>query len=266
MNALPMPSASVAAVVNPANLPVYDGPTGSVEGTVLVRGPESPNVPVDPRGCPAAMDTYGKLFRAGPARPDGLRPLADAVVVVTGYAGAYIPEPEEAQRVTISPSRCGYPLRTIAMTFGQRLEISNDSKLSFAPYLEGTFQPAVMIAPPERNGEPVKLYPPQTGWFGLRDRMQPFVRNDVFVLRNPLHAVSDLAGHFRVDGVPVGKLKVGARLPPVGSEAEVDVEVRPNVVESVEVVLTYTPQDLVKADAGIKRWPVDGGPRLNPND
>src|SRR5438105_6900933 len=34
-NALPYPSASVAGVVNPETLPRYEGPTGSVEGTVL---------------------------------------------------------------------------------------------------------------------------------------------------------------------------------------------------------------------------------------
>src|SRR5271166_6078948 len=65
-NALPIPSASVAAAVNPANLPVYDGPTGIVEGTVAVRGPDAPDVPnLNVHNCPAALDTYGKLFRSG---------------------------------------------------------------------------------------------------------------------------------------------------------------------------------------------------------
>jgi hypothetical protein len=269
-NGLPMPSASVAAVVNPGALPVYDGPTGSVEGTVLVRGPEAPPTPgVNFRACPAAIDVYGKLFRAGLARADGLRPLADAVVVVTGYAGYYLPETSDAQLVKISAS-CAYPLRTIALTFGQRLEVANESKLSFAPYLEGTPEVAVMIAPPEEHGEPVKIYPPQAGYFGLRDRLQTFAREDVYILRHPLHAVSDVAGHFRIDGVPTGKLKVGARLAAVGSEQQVDLEVRANVVENVELVLTYAPNAQVDAGKpppkGAPHGRTDPGGRLPPND
>src|SRR5260370_38460599 len=127
----PIPSASVEAVVNPSKLPAYSGPTGSVEGTVFVRGPPAQEIPqLDFRNCPAAIDTYAKLFRAGPAREDGLRPVADAVVAATGYSG-YIPERREAERVTISVD-CAYPSRTIALTFGQRLEIANDSRLGVA--------------------------------------------------------------------------------------------------------------------------------------
>jgi hypothetical protein len=268
-NGLPLPSASVAAVVNPGALPVYDGPTGSVEGTVLVRGPDAPPVRgLDFRGCPAAIDVYGKLFRAGSPRADGLRPLADAIVVVTGYAGYYLPENADARRVTVSAS-CAYPLRTIALTFGQRLEVANQSKLPFAPFLEGTPEVAVMIAPPEEHGEPVKIYPPQAGYFGLRDRLQPFVRQDVYVLRHPLHDVSDVQGHFRIDGVPTGNLKVGTRLAAIGSEQQADVDVRANVVENVELVLTYAPA--AQADAGKPprdkpRGRTDPGGHLPPND
>lgn len=256
-NGLAVPSASVAAVVNPEALPVYDGPIGIVEGTVLVQGPDAPQLPnLDVSPCPAALDMYGKLFRAGPPRDDGLRPLADAVVVVTGYAGHYVPEKDEAQRVTIGTS-CAYPRRTIALTYGQRLEIANDTRLPFAPYLEGIFLAAVMIAPPEQNGEPVKLYPPHVGRFSLRDRMQPFVREEVYVLRQPLHAVSDSRGHFRIDRVPTGMLKVGANLAVIGSEAQKDVEVRENVVQNVEIVLTYSPSDAgARGDAGRHERPI----------
>jgi hypothetical protein len=92
-NGLPIPSASVEAVVNPEKLPVYDGPTGSVEGTVWIQGPAAPNIPnLDFRTCPAGIDVYGKLFRAGAARADGARPLADAVVALVGYGGYYLPD------------------------------------------------------------------------------------------------------------------------------------------------------------------------------
>jgi hypothetical protein len=250
-NALPLPSASVEAQVNPWKLPAYDGPTGSVEGTVFVSGPSAPDVAMqDFRTCPAGIDTYGKLFRAGPANAQGLRPLADAVVAVTGYSGYYLPDRSPSARVTIT-ANCGYPQRAIAMTFGQRLEIANDSRYPFAPYLDGTFQPAIMIAPPGQNGDPVKLYPPGTGHFFLLDRMQSFVSEDLYVLRHPLHAVTDLGGHYRIDGVPATKVKVGAILNAIRNELQKDVDVRPHVVETIDLVLIYSPHDAA-APSGVQ--------------
>jgi hypothetical protein len=248
-NALPIPSASVAAAVNPGDLPVYSGPTGIVEGTILVRGPDSPDVPdLNVHNCPAALDTYGKLFRSGPPRADGARPLADAVVVVTGYSGAYLPAQDEVKRVTIG-ANCGYPTRTITLTYGQRLDVANDSKFPFGPYLDNVPQVSVRIAPPQQHGDPVKIIATRPGHYALLDQLQPFVREDVYVLLQPLHAVSDLSGHFRIEGVPVGPLKVAAQLLAIGAKAVVDVEVHPNVVEQAELVLTYTPKAAAPADS-----------------
>ncbi|MGA7123064.1 MAG: carboxypeptidase-like regulatory domain-containing protein [Polyangiaceae bacterium] len=241
-NAVGLPSAFVAAVVNPMNLKPYAGPTGSVEGMVLVRGPDAPPVPdLDVHACPGALDTYGKLFRAGPRRPDGARPLADALVLVTGYSG-YVPEKNDVQRVVIGTD-CGYPSRAIALTFGQRLDIANDSTLPFAPYLEGAPQLTVMIAPPQQRGEPVKIFPVRADFFPLRDQLQKFVHVDVYVLRQPLHAVTDLQGHFRIDGVPIGKVRVSARLGGLLGEVDEDVDVRADAPQHVELLLKYAPVD-----------------------
>lgn len=242
-NALPFPTASVAAAVNPEKLPPYEGPTGSVEGTIFVRGPGSPDRPaVDVKNCPAALDTYGKLFRAGPPDSQGRRPLADALVVVTGYSGYFVPDSSPVEQVTIT-ARCAYPARAIAMTYGQRLEIANDSRIPFAPYIEGSFQSAIMIAPPKRAGDPVKLYPPRPGHYVLADRLQTFAIGDLYVLRYALHAVTDLDGHYRIDGVPTAKVKVGAVLDAIHKEVEREVDVRANVVEHVDMVMTYAPSD-----------------------
>ena len=224
------------------HLPAYDGPTGSIDGTVVVVGPDAPDVPnVDVRACPAALDTYGKLFRAGPRGRDGARPLADAIVVVTGYSG-YLPEKSDVRRVAIT-QRCAYPERSIALTFGQRLDIANDSALPFAPYIEGAPQLTVMVAQPRHEGEPVRLYPARADFFILRDQLQTFVRGDVYVLRQPLHAVTDLQGHFRIDGVPAGRAQIGARLAALLGEAGRSVDVRANETQTVELVLKYSPAD-----------------------
>lgn len=233
--------ANVDYVLNPYNLAPYTGPTGSVEGTVTIDGPASPTVQVDASRCPAALDTYGKLFREGPAvKPGGARPLADAVVVVVGYSDYYVPETRDAQRVVISAS-CAYPSRTLAITYGQHLEIANDSAMLFAPMLDLESTPAVMAVPPRGNGDPVKVYPQKAGHFVMTDRLDAWVREDLYVFRHPLHAVTDKNGHYRIDGVPVGNLKVGVAHPGANASAEVPVDIKDGAVARTDVKLVYKP-------------------------
>jgi len=166
---------------------------------------------------------------------------ADTVVIAVGYSGYFIPEKQQAKHVTITPN-CAYPTRTITMTFGQRLEISNQSKFPFAPMIESEVSPAVMMAAPLEMGDPIRLYPRRPGHSAMGDIMQPYVRQDLYVLRYPLHAVSDLNGHYRIDGVPVGKLAIRALHPTVSSEAQAPVDIATNVVAKVDLTLEYAPK------------------------
>ena len=257
----PLPPETVQAVVNPQGLPVYNGPTGSVEGTIRVVGPPAPPEHVDVTRCPAAIDTYGKLFREGvPSTPGGPRALPDAVVVAVGTAddsAVYVPEKEPAVRVTIGPS-CAYPLRTVAMTFGQRLEVANQSRMPFAPTINRAEDTAIMVAPPEERGAAVKLYPRQAGYALLGDKLEPFVHEDLYVFRHPMHAVSDLSGHYRIDGVPVGIRKVGAHHPGINADADAQVDVVEGIVQNVDLTITYKPAVAMqpsKTDAGPGRRP-----------
>jgi hypothetical protein len=96
----------------------------------------------------------------------------------------------------------------------------------------------------------VKLYPPHPGYFTLVDKgSHPWAVASVYALLQPLHAVSDAAGHYRIDGVPVGKLKVNARLQAVQREASADVEILANVVQKVDLVVHNAPPAPL-ADAG----------------
>ncbi len=253
--------ANVDYVLNPYNLPPYSGPTASVEGTVTVDGPPPGNLPLESHACPASIDMYGKTFREGLApRPGAPRPLADAVVVVTGYTGVYIPETKDAVNLTISG--CAYPSRTIAITFGQRLDIGNDTKLVFAPYIDEVSTGAVMAVPPSGGGDSIKVYPQRAGRFTMVDKMQAFVREDLFVFRHPLHAVTDRAGHYRIDGVPVvAGLKVGVYHPGINAQSEQPVELAANVVKTVDATLTYKP---VAAPRPVDLTKIP--PWLRPND
>lgn len=259
MNATPLPSAAVDAVLNPNKLPVYDGPTASLEGTVTVIGDPAPVTPgQDFSKCPAARGVYERAFREGPPLPDGSRPLADALVVVTGYAGYIVPERHPAR--TLTAKDCAYSSRTVDMTFGQILEISNLEEAGgkmYAPELTGVEMPALMVAPPK--GDPVRIYPRKPGFFELKDRMgPPFMTAAVYALLQPLHAVTDANGHYRIDGIPV-KTRDGAPVGPLDlnvRERAINRDVtKPftastgGVVEKVDVQLEYHAPDAGAAPA-----------------
>jgi hypothetical protein len=235
-NGTPMSSASVASFVNPKNFPPYSGALGSIEGTISITGDPSPSVPdLDFQACPGGEKVYGKLFREGAATGNGARAVADAIIGVTGYTGFYVPERADVRSVTITD--CAYP-RVIDMTVGQRLEITNKTTQIWGPALEQAGLPALMLASP--NSDAVKLYPPKPGHFILIDKLQhTYARSDVWVLQYPLHAVSDLEGHYRIDGVPVGKLQVNARLSRISQEASKEIEVLANVVQKVDLTINY---------------------------
>ena len=256
VNALPIPSASVAAALGADKLPAYKGPTGSLEGTIFVKGDPAPDVSADFAKCPSGVKTYGKLFRDGPPNEAGLRPLVDAFVGVTGYSGYYLPETREAKLVTLED--CAFTQRTIDLTYGQRLDILNKTNVLFAPALSGFNAPALMVAPP--NGEAVHLYPPKPGYYTMSDRFEGvYLKADVYVVLHPLHTVTDGAGHYRIDGIPAKtKLNVFARLAVIG-EASTEIEVLPNVVAKADLTLTFAPKD-----AGAPSKPKDAGGYVPP--
>lgn len=236
-------------MVNPQHLPAYAGPTGSVEGTIFVTGDPAPETPAEYLKCPDAEKIYGHAFREGaPKEPGGPRPIADAVVAVTGYGDFFVPEKDEAEELTIEG--CGFAKRTVAMTFGQRLEVKNVTKEFWTPILQPAGPTVMMMATP--GGDPVKLYPKKPGRYLLVDHDRKYATVDVFVFLQPLHTTSDLKGTYRIDGVPVGKVKVNTTHPAIdGVDAAVEVDVKAGVVHRVDLTLAHKPPPPAKAvDAG----------------
>lgn len=245
LNATPVPTASVAAMVNPDRLPPYSGPTGSIEGTITVTGDPAPATPADFSRCPDAEKTWGHAFREGPAGPGGARPLADAIVVVTGYKGFYLPETQEAKELRIEG--CATTTRTLTLTFGERIEVKNLSKDFWTPMLEPGPNIVLMMATP--GGDPAKIYPKKPGHYLLLDRDRKYAVVDVYAFLHPLHTASALTGYYRIDGVPVGKLKVSSTHPHIDANAEADVTVAAGVVHKVDLVLKNVNKDAGAAPA-----------------
>jgi hypothetical protein len=256
MNVTPVPTAAVMDMVNPEKLPPYAGPTGSVEGTISVVGDPAPVVDGDFTKCPDAQKTWGRLFREGPPAGDkGARPLADAIVVVTGYRGFFLPEKQEAKEVRIED--CAYTTRTATMTFGQRIDVKNLSRDFWTPVLEPGSNMVLMMATPK--GDPAKIYPKKPGHYVLVDRDRKYAVVDVYAFLHPLHTSTDLLGHYRIDGLPVGKLKLSTTHPQIDANAEADITVQEGIVQKVDLVLKNVNKDAgAPLDAG-----ADGG-RVRP--
>jgi hypothetical protein len=249
---IPVPAASVLAMLNPHELPAYSGPTGSLEGTVAYVGPPPADTPTHANAekCPHAEEVYGKEFRLG-ADSQGGKELGDAVVAVTEYEG-FIPEKKEGVAVQIDG--CAASPRTIVLTFGQRIEVKNGGPEVFGPQIDRATNGALMIAVP-RAPNPIFLYPRKPGRYRMDDQIgHTFFVNDVYAMLQPLHAVTDVHGHYRIDGIPVGKMKVSATHPAFSMfAANKPVEIMAGVVGHVDLLITRT-------DAGAPAPTVTGPP------
>jgi hypothetical protein len=170
------------------------------------------------------------------------------MVAVTGY-DAYIPASSEVYPISIHG--CAYDRRTLVLTYGQRIEVTNrDVKQSFLPQLDGSNTPAQLIAMPK--GDAVKLYPLEVGHYALREGMKggAWMYADVFVLQYTTHAVTGLDGRYRISGIPAGKVKLSVYLPSVDRElhpetgaesstVERDVEIKDGETTNLDIEFPY---------------------------
>ncbi len=233
-----VPPEVIAKHVNPKNEAPYAGPTGIVRGVVRMTGDAPP--PMDklsamiPVGkCLAAHEMYRHLFRV-----DAQGGLADALVTVSRYAG-HVPATRPPEPVVAKD--CAYDRRTVVATFGQELSVINRGQDSYTPRLDGVPTRALLLAIP--GGAPIRLIPPSPGVFRLVDQSHPHIFADVYVLAYPTTDVTDVAGHFEISGVPVGKAQVNALLPVLQATASADITVLADKATEVELQLHFDRAD-----------------------
>lgn len=216
-----LPAELVSKAVNPRGEAAYSGPTGTIRGFVRAVGDQAPELPEVlekiPDGCERARATYGTLFREGPSRS-----LADVLVAVTGYQG-YVPARDEA--VEVQAAGCAFSTRTVAMTFGQRIEVVSKDRRAYVPELLGAQTGVQLIALPSGAGS--TLYPKAPGRYMLVDSMRLYAAAEVLVLKYATFSVTGIDGTFVIRGIPAGPVTLNAALPATQATLE-----RKLVVES----------------------------------
>ena len=250
--ALPAPVASglpgdlsrVSTVVNPNKEKVYDGPTATVRGVIRASGDAASAAPVQgleiPPECAKARDVYGYPFQEGPARE-----LADVLVTVTGYQG-YVAETKPA--VALEGKDCSWGARTIALTYGQRIDVVSKDKNSYVPDLLGSKMKAQLVATPFGKGT-ANLYPPAAGRYILIDNLRLFMAAEVLVLKYATHDVTGADGRFEIVGIPPGKVTVSALLPSTGAVAQKEIELKGGDNTELDLTLAF---DAKKYQAELK--------------
>jgi hypothetical protein len=230
---LPGVTEKVSRAVNPKNEAAYDGPTGGVRGVVTASGDPAPvaqsHLAKIKGACPDARETYGHLFREGMNRS-----LADVLVAVTGYS-QYLPAKEPSQ--VVAARGCAFSTRTVALTFGQTLEVVSKDKEAYVPNLLGSRMKAQLLALP--GGVASKLYPPAVGQYLLTDDIKVFMLADVFVLKYSTHDVTSLDGQYEIAGIPPGKVRIDALLPSTGVSVGKDIEIKAGEVIDVPLELPF---------------------------
>jgi hypothetical protein len=230
--------------VNPKREQPYSGPSGTVAGTVVIKGDEAPaneQLKEIPEECLSARERYRQLFREGM-----LRSAPDVFVAVTGYSG-YVPAKEDA--VLVTGKGCAFDTRTVGMTFGQALEVASKDSRAYVPELLGARGTAQMVATP--MGKPVEMYPTKPGRYVLVDSMRTFAKAEVLVVAYSTFDVTGMDGKFEIKGVPAGKVKLDALLPSVMVNSHQEITVKANETTEVDLALEF---DRAKWDEAVKTF------------
>ena len=249
---VPLDPKEVSAAVNPDGKALYSGPAGSVEGRIVATGDAPVELPdvlaqIEDK-CAAARPFYAKLFREGEGRA-----LADVLVAVTGYH-EYVAAKEPAQRFVAKD--CTFETRTIALTFGQRLEVVSGDREAYVPELVGQRGQAQIVATP--GGKVASLlYPTRPGRFVLIDNLRLFMSAEVLVLKYATVDVTGIDGRYRITGLPPGDLRLNALLPATGGTVERAIKVEAGKTATLDLEIPFDAKAYLRArDA---RQTPDGG-------
>jgi len=222
-----------------------DAPVGTVigyvrlePGAVVPMYPETAiaHEPLRPREAPGALpvECAGAALEARmPVTMNERRGLSGMLVTASEFR-RYRPAKPKAHHVRIE--RCALRPQAIAMTQGDRLVLENFDAFPFAPL----YGPAYEAKPLVRGARLFVPTTPATIEPLSCSSDAPCGRSDVFVLRHPVHVLTDVQGAFQIENFPAGEQVRLTALHPLFEETETTVWVEPG--QQVRVELTVRPK------------------------
>lgn len=232
-----------------------------LEGVVrLAEGAEAPAYPthpmVPPQGRPAPPEACAPPQQTdrAPLVPAADRALNGVLVAIHDFAAIPAHEPV-THEMTITD--CRLSPRLVVATRGDRLRLTNRTDYPFLP----NFGMGVMQALLHEASREVEL-----GEGGVRTLecgfAAPCGRAEIVTLYHPLHAVSDEAGRFRIEGIPAGEeLRVSA-WHPLLEEASQTLTLRGGETRRVELVVTPAPVPEAPPEAPPRDGPAEDDPDI----
>lgn len=189
-----------------------------------------------PEACKAAL-----LAARMPVLMGAGRGLSSLVVTASDFRRARARDPV-VHRARIEG--CALRPQTIAMSAGDRLVLENRDAFPFAPL----YGPAYEATPLPRGRELFIPVFPGTIEPLACSADAPCGRSDVFVLKHPVHAVTDDLGAFRIADFPAGEQVRLTVVHPLFEEAETVIWVEPGAKARVELTVRPKPRFLVRGE------------------
>jgi len=199
---------------------------------VLSREPLRPRARPEP--VPEECAAAARASRM-PVRMSQARGLSGLLVTASDFRRSPAYEPA-AQRVRIE--RCALTPQTLAMSDKDRLVLENLDAFPFAPLYGPAYEPRAL----RRNEKLFIPVRPGTIEPLACSADAPCGRSDVFVLRHPVHAVTDELGAFRIGNFPAGEQVRLTAVHPLFEDSETVLWVEPNETVRVELLARPKPR------------------------
>jgi hypothetical protein len=148
--------------------------------------------------------------------------------------------------MVVEGNGCAWSTRTVAMTFGERLDVVAKDRRAYVPDLMGARMAAQILALPGGSGS--SLYAQQPGRYVLVDSMRIFATAEVLVLKYATHDVTGMDGRYEIPDIPKGKVTLSAVLPATGATIERSIEIEAGRTQEVNLEIPF---DLAKYEAAL---------------
>ncbi|MDP3274597.1 MAG: carboxypeptidase-like regulatory domain-containing protein [Deltaproteobacteria bacterium] len=245
----PVADVSVPTVDVPGGSGPVQGPTGVLEGTVILDGPmpapvrlEIPPTSASNPGCADAARRYGQAFDI--STPGAIPGALVAVEARAPGLGAPV-----TRRIVVRD--CDVVPRFVFAKENDPVLLSTSSRQSHLPTIVGSGASIDQLLIAGQADRVLSF--PGPGTYPVRLRNLPeFVGAMIYRLRQRFIDTTDSAGHFRIAEIPVGEVSVNAWYPNAIADRRT-VSIRDGQVTRVEFHIRPAPQpDPTGSNQGIR--------------